>query len=146
MDIEKAFDSLDHSFLISVLKQFEFGENFIDWIKILLYKQESCVLNGCFTTKYFNLEKDALQGDSTSAYLFILALEILFLLIKNDTSRKGIKVFDYVFLSTAYAVDSTFFLKDLASVKKLLNIFSYYSKFSSLKHTFLSVKLLELGS
>ena len=64
------------------------------------------------------------------AYLLILALEIHFLLIKNDTSIKGIKVFDYVFLSTANAVDSTFFLKDLASVKKLLNIFSYYSKFS----------------
>ena len=36
MDIEKAFDSLNHSFLISVLKKFVFGENFIDWIKILL--------------------------------------------------------------------------------------------------------------
>ena len=92
MDIEKAFDSLDHSFLISVLKQFGFGENFIDWIKILLYKQESCVLNGGFTTKYFNLEKGARQGDPISAYLFILALEILFLLIKNNTSIKGIKV------------------------------------------------------
>ena len=43
MDIENAFDSLDHSFLISVLKKFGFGENFIDWIKIFLYKQESCV-------------------------------------------------------------------------------------------------------
>ena len=63
MDIEKAFDSLDHGFLISVSKQFVFGENFIDWIKILLYKQESCVLNGGFTTKYFNLEKGARQGD-----------------------------------------------------------------------------------
>ena len=41
MDIEKAFDSLNHIFLICVLKQFEFEENFIDWIKILLYKQES---------------------------------------------------------------------------------------------------------
>ena len=40
MDIEKAFDSLDHSFLISVLKQFGFGENFIDWIIILLYQEE----------------------------------------------------------------------------------------------------------
>ena len=54
MDIEKAFDSLDHGFLISVSKQFVFGENFIDWIKILLYKQESCVLNEGFITKYFN--------------------------------------------------------------------------------------------
>ena len=30
IDIEKALDSLDHSFLISVLKKFGFGENFID--------------------------------------------------------------------------------------------------------------------
>ena len=91
---------MDHSFLISVLKQFGLGENFIDWIKILLYKQESCVLNGGFITKYFNLEKGARQGDPISGYLFILALEILFLLIKNETSIKGNKVFDYVFLYT----------------------------------------------
>ena len=31
MNTEKAFDSLHHSFLISVLKKIEFGENFIDW-------------------------------------------------------------------------------------------------------------------
>ena len=97
MDIEKAFASLDHSFLISDFKKFGFGENFIDWIKILFYKQESWVLKGGFTTKYFNLEKGARQGDPNSSHLFILALEILFILIKNDSSIKGIKVFDYVF-------------------------------------------------
>ena len=92
MDIEKAFDSLDHNFLICVSKKYGFGENFIDWIKMLLYKQETCVLNDGFTTKYFNLEKGALQGDPISAYLFILALEILYLFIKNNSSIKGNKV------------------------------------------------------
>ena len=58
------------------------------------------------------------------AYLLILALEIHFSFIKNDSSIKGIKAFDYVFLSTTYVDDSTFFLKDLASVKKSLDIFS----------------------
>ena len=29
MDVEKAFDSLDHTFLISVLKRFGFGQNFV---------------------------------------------------------------------------------------------------------------------
>ena len=43
IDIEKAFDSLEHDFLISVLG---FGESFISWIKILLSDQESCIING----------------------------------------------------------------------------------------------------
>ena len=73
-------------------------ENFIDGIEILLYKQESCVLNSDFRTKYFKLEKSARQGDPIFAYLFILSLEILYLLVKKDSSIKGIKVFDYVFL------------------------------------------------
>ena len=39
MDIEKAFDSLDHDFLLFALKKFGFGENFIHWIKVLSNKQ-----------------------------------------------------------------------------------------------------------
>ena len=70
MDIKEAFDFLDHGFLSSVLKKFEFGENFIHWIKILLNDQQSCVINGGLTTPYFNLEKGARQGDPISAYLF----------------------------------------------------------------------------
>ena len=81
-DIEKAFDSLNHDFPLSVLKNFGFGENFIHWIKVLLNSQQSCVINGGFRTPYFNLEKGACQGDPT--YLFILALEVPFELIKNN--------------------------------------------------------------
>ena len=32
MDIEKASDSLDHTFVISVLKMFGFGNSFVSWI------------------------------------------------------------------------------------------------------------------
>ena len=59
---------------------------------------------------------------------------------------KGIKVFDYVFLCTAYADDSTFFLKDLASVKKLLDIFSYYWKYSGFKPNFSKCEIAGNGS
>ena len=40
MDTEKALDSLDHDFLLFVLKKFGFGENFMHWIKVLLNKQQ----------------------------------------------------------------------------------------------------------
>ena len=54
MDVEKAFDSLDHKFLILVLQKFRFGQNFISWIEIILKNQESCVINDGATTKYSN--------------------------------------------------------------------------------------------
>ena len=40
MDAEKAFGSLDHDFVLSALKRFGFGENFIHWINVLLNKQQ----------------------------------------------------------------------------------------------------------
>ena len=93
---------------------------------------------------FFNLEKSARQGDPISAYLFTLPLEILFSLIKNNSSIKLLK-FLTVFLYTAYAYDSTFFLKDLASAKKLLDIFSYYSEYYGLKPNFSKCGIAGIG-
>ena len=76
MNIEKASDSLDHNFLISTLEKYGFGKNFILWVKILLRDQESCVINGGTTTKYFSLGKGVRQGNLISAFLFVLALEV----------------------------------------------------------------------
>ena len=59
IDIEKATDSLDHTFLIRAPETFGFGKIFIDWIKIFLNEQESWVINGEITKKYFKLKKGA---------------------------------------------------------------------------------------
>ena len=83
MDLEKAFGSLDHGFLLYILKKIGFGDNFITRIKILLNDQQSWVINGGFATQYFTLKKGARQGDPISACLFILVLEVLFTLRKS---------------------------------------------------------------
>ena len=44
--IEKAFDSVNHYFLIAILEKIGFGTEFFDWIKVLPNNQESCVTNG----------------------------------------------------------------------------------------------------
>ena len=38
VDVEKAFDSISHSFLIATLKKFGFGPSLVNWVKILLHK------------------------------------------------------------------------------------------------------------
>ena len=129
MDVEKAFDSLDHQFLIWVLNKFGFGQNFISWIEIILKNQESCVINSGKTTKYFKLNRGARQGDSISAYLFILAFEFLSLLIKKNPHIKGLNIFNHCYLYFAYADDITFFLRDASSIKEMVNSFSYLLSF-----------------
>ena len=103
-------------------KKIGFGENFIHLIKVLLNNQQSCVINGGFTTPYFNLEKGARHGDLVSACLFILVLEVLFELIRNNADI-GITIFNHVSLYTAFAYDSTFFLNDLLTHLKYFLFF-----------------------
>ena len=39
IDIEKAFDSVDHTFLFAISKKFNFHPKFINWIKVLTNSQ-----------------------------------------------------------------------------------------------------------
>ena len=43
VDLEKAFDSIDPTFLHSCLEKLGFGENFRSWVSIFLNKNESCI-------------------------------------------------------------------------------------------------------
>ena len=133
VDIEKAFDSLSHSFLLACLKKFGFGHDFIRWVTILLESQESCIINAGITMSYFSLEKGARQGDSVSAYLFILCLEVLFLLVKANHKIRGLNIFQYTYLYTAYADDTTFFLKNKNSIRQLMETLSTFSQYFCLK-------------
>ena len=105
-----------------------------------------CVLKDGFTTKYFNLKKGACQGGPISAYLFILSLEIISFTYQKRFFDKKILKFLTVVLYTTHANDSTFFLKDLAPVKNLLDIIFGYSKYSGLKPNFSKSKIAEIGS
>ena len=145
INFEKAFDSMNHAFLIAALKKYGFGDNFIDWIKILLNNQESCVINGGHTTKYFKLERGARQGDPISAYLFILALKIFFIIIKTNKNTHGLNIFDHEYLYTVYADNTTFFLEDIRSIKVVLKDLKCFSSFSGLRPNFTKCEVAGTG-
>ena len=72
-------------------------------------------------------------------------MEVLFALIKNKADIKAIDIFDHTFLFTAYADDSTFFLKDISSVKMLVETFKKFSCFSGLKSNIAKCEIAGLG-
>ena len=110
---------------------------------MLLNSQQSCVINGGNTTPYFNLEEGSRQGDPVSAYLLILALEVLFIFIKSNENIKGTEIFKFVFLYTAYADDSTLFLRDIHQLK---NSFNQFYHFSGLKANIGKCEIAGIGS
>ena len=70
MDIDKAFGSLNHSFLLAVLKKIGLGTSFINWIEAILNKSKSCAINSIKIIQYFQLSRGARLGDTFSAYPF----------------------------------------------------------------------------
>ena len=84
------------------------------------------------TTRYFKLERSTRQGDPISAYLFILVLVIAFVLIKTNNNIEGLNIFNHNFLYTAYADDTTFFIKNVNSATEIIKTFDFFSLFSGL--------------
>ena len=77
--------------------------------------------NGTFTG-YFSLERGTRQGDLLSPYLFILTLQTLFIKVRNDSSIKGFQIKQIEIKLSAYADDTTFFVKDTQSLQRILNL------------------------
>ena len=81
------------------------------------------------TTRYFKLERSTRQSDPISAYLFILVLVIAFVLIKTNNNIEGLNIFNHNFLYTAYADDTTFFIKNVNSATEIIKTFDFFSFF-----------------
>ena len=70
IDFQKAFDSLEWNFLLSCLEAFNFGPDFIRWVKTFYKNIQSCVINNGLMSDYFTLERGVRQGDPLSPYFF----------------------------------------------------------------------------
>ena len=73
------------------------------------------------------------KGDPLSAYLFFLALEIMFIQIRNNDQIKGLKINDNIIKLSAYADDTYFIALDVPSLQQVFIICYTFEEFSSLK-------------
>ena len=85
------------------------GSDFIQWVRTLLNNQQSCVMNNGTTTGYFNLNRGTRQGDPLSAYMFAPAIEVLFIMIRENVDIKGLSLLGTDVKLTACADDTTIF-------------------------------------
>ena len=67
----------------------------------------------------FKLNRRTRHGAPFSAYLFILVLKIVFIQIRECDDMKGFVIGGVEIKLTAFADDSSFFLKDIGSLELL---------------------------
>ena len=110
-----------------------FGISLINWVKIFYTNIESCVINNGSSSAYFKIKRGVRQGDPLSSYLFVLAVEMLSIAVKNDDGIHGINLKDTEIKLVQYADDTTAILKDLKSVTNFLTLTNTFENVSGLK-------------
>ena len=85
---------VNHSFMLEVLKRFNFGTEFLKWVKIFYTDRKNYVINNGFLTDRISMQRGIFQGCPISPYLFLFVMEVASLAIKQNPSIKGIPVND----------------------------------------------------
>ena len=127
LDFEKAFDSVEWSFVEKTLKSFNFGNSICKWFSTLYYHSKSTVINNGTMSPFFPLQRGCRQGDPLAPYIFILVVELLSSRLKRETDIKGLKFGNLTYLINQYA-DDTFLLldgteKSLRTSMKIIKMF-----------------------
>ena len=107
--------------------------NLFTFVGKIFKNAESCVMNNGHFTGYFPPERGARQGDSLSAYLFILCVETLFIQIRENEVVKGIRIGDNEIKLFAHGDNSDFLTSGVSSLETIFQTCATFQLYSSLK-------------
>jgi len=134
LDFEKAFDSIDHSWLFQVLRRYGFAPKFVNIITALYTRASSEVTVNGFRTRPFTIERGVRQNDPLSLFLFLIAAEPLMAAIRHNNDIIGIKTPGRVEVKAlCYADDTTMTVSNETSVRKVFSTLQLLEYASGLK-------------
>jgi hypothetical protein len=86
LDLEKAFDTIEHSTILAMLHELGFPTKWINWTKLILELASSSILLNGVPGKIFQSKRGVRQGDPLSPLLFVLVAELLQYIINRACS------------------------------------------------------------
>ena len=126
VDFEKTFDTLEWNFILKTSEAFNFGDNFKKWVSVLYHDEQSSVMNGGYMTNYFKISRGVRQGCLLSPCLFILAVELLALKIRQNPNDQEVNI-------SQFADDTTIITSNVDFLKSHLQVIDWFGTVSGLK-------------
>jgi hypothetical protein len=134
IDAEKAFDKIQHYFMIKALRKLEIEGMHLNITKTIYDKPiANIILNG-ENLKPFHLNSEMRQGCPLSPLLFNIVLEFLARALRQEEEIKGIQIGKEILKTSLFAEDMILYLKDPKnSTQKLLDTINIFSNVAGYK-------------
>ena len=133
IDAEKAFDKIQHPFMIKTLQKAGIEGTYLNIIKAIYDKTTANIILNGEKLKTFPLKSERRQGCPLSPLLFNIVLEVLATVIRAEKEIKGIQIGKEVKLSL-FADDIILYIENPNdSTRKLLELINEYSKVARYK-------------
>ena len=146
VDFNKAFDRVEHEFMFRALERFGFGHRLMKWIRLLYSSAKSRVKCNGVLTDSFTLERSVRQGCPLSALLYSITAEPLATMLKMDQHIEGINIpGGGRSLIHQYADDTSITVRNLASVKRVIELLGIYERASGAKMNMRKSEILCVG-
>jgi exonuclease III len=135
LDQEKAFDRVDHDYLMKTLSAFEFGPSFRKWIDILYKDAWGTVKVNNHLTQPFKITRGVRQGCPLSPLLFTIAIEPFANAIRKHEGIRGIRLAGCPspIQTSLYADDTTLFFSDPSELTAIKEVMKTYQMASNAK-------------
>ena len=146
VDFEKAFDTISSKFIVETFRSFGFGSTFLTWIEIIMKDRTACIKNNGYISEEFELQRGIRQGCPISPLLFVVAVELLAIKTRQESSVKGIKIYENFTKIRQYADDTTFLLGGVEDLSKIMSILELFSKCSGLLINKSKSKIMIMGN
>ncbi|KAI5938739.1 LINE-1 retrotransposable element ORF2 protein [Manis javanica] len=133
-DTEKAFDKIQHPFMIKTLSKMGIEGKYLNIIKAIYDKPTANIILNSEKLKAFPLRSGTRQGCPLSPLLFNIVLEVTDMAIRQNNEIQGIQIGKEEVKLSLFADDMILYIKNPKnSTPKLLKLISEYSKVAGYK-------------
>ena len=134
IDAEKAFDKIQHPFLIKTFSKVEIKEAFLNIIKAIYERPTANIILNGQKLRAFSLRSGTRQGCPLSPLLFNIVLEVLATAIRQEQEIKGIQIGKEEMKLSLFADDMIVYMENpIDSTKKLLDLINEFGKTTGYK-------------